>query len=371
VAVGGEDIMNYRLLAPVLSLSLGLVTLGGVAMAQTYSPTGGLITDASGSDVSSGPGSVVNGDGETIIYGDITTGPGYTVIGQPPEPVTTTTGPAPAPVDTGSAPAPVDGGTVPVESAPVPVAGDVDGDNLPDSAESQNGTNPNNPDSDGDGAADGDEINIYRTGPANPDSDGDGLTDGNELFWTHTDPLKWDTDGDGYGDGDEVNTQGTDPLAAGSFPGSGTAAGAPPAGAVPPSTYQDSAAAPVGETAIVTEPVDTVSSNVAPSSSTNAAPGDTTSYGNGYVTAAPGMVENPTVSTSAPPPVTSSTTTTPPSATTGTTPAPAATTASCADYGTWYDSQVAYENAGGTTSSLAGALDPDGNGTACESLQTY
>jgi small subunit ribosomal protein S5 len=50
---------------------------------------------------------------------------------------------------------------------------------------------------------------------------------------------------------------------------------------------------------------------------------------------------------------------------------PAPATASCADYGTWYDAQVAYENAGGTTSSLAGPLDPDGNGTACDPMQTF
>ena len=56
-------------------------------------------------------------------------------------------------------------------------------------------------DSDSDGVADVDEVNIYRTDPYNADSDGDGLTDGNELFATTTDPLVWDTDGDGVQDG--------------------------------------------------------------------------------------------------------------------------------------------------------------------------
>jgi hypothetical protein len=56
-------------------------------------------------------------------------------------------------------------------------------------------------DSDGDGVADVDEVNIYRTDPYNADTDGDGLTDGNELFATSTDPLVWDTDGDGAPDG--------------------------------------------------------------------------------------------------------------------------------------------------------------------------
>jgi hypothetical protein len=365
--------MNYRFLAPVLSLALGAFTLSGVTLAQETVPTTSLDTNASGNDVSSGRGSVVNGDGETIIYGDITTGPGYTVIGQPPTTTTTPinpgpTSPGPAPVDPGAAP--VDPGAPPASTAPVPVAGDADGDNLPDSLEAQHGTNVNNPDTDGDGAADGDEINIYLTSPTNPDTDGDGLTDGNELFWTHSDPLLWDTDGDGWGDGDEVNAQRTDPLSASSFPGSGTTA-APPAAEAPPSTYQGTDAAPAPETQMVTTPVDTLTSNVEPASGpVTAVPGETTSLGNGYVTAAPGMVESPTISTSAPP-VEATTTTTPPSATTGPAPAPATSTDSCSNYGSWYDAQVAYENAGGTTSSLAGALDPDGNGTACESMQTY
>lgn len=358
--------MNYRLLAPVVSLSLGLFTLGGVTIAQEIPTTGtGLITDASGNEVSSGPGTSVNGDGETIIYGDITTGPGYTVIGAPPVPVTVPANPAPT--DTGSAPVDT-GAPPPVDAAPVPVAGDADGDNLPDSSEGQYGTNASNPDTDGDGAADGDEINIYRTGPTSPDTDGDGLTDGNELFWTNSDPLRWDTDGDGFGDGDEVNARQTDPLVA----GTGTTAAAPVTGEVPPSTYQSSDMAPVQETAIVTEPVDTVSSNVPAGSTLTTAPGETTSLGNGYVTAAPGSVESPSVSTGAPAPapVEATTTSTPPSATTTTEPVATTAGASCSDYGTWYDAQVAYENAGGTGSSLAGGLDPDGNGTACDPMQT-
>ncbi len=56
-------------------------------------------------------------------------------------------------------------------------------------------------DSDADGVADADEVNIYKTDPYNADSDGDGLTDGNELFATTTDPLVWDSDGDGVQDG--------------------------------------------------------------------------------------------------------------------------------------------------------------------------
>jgi len=43
--------------------------------------------------------------------------------------------------------------------------------------EYQNGTDPNNADTDGDGLSDGDEINVYHTNPLNPDMDGDGLSD--------------------------------------------------------------------------------------------------------------------------------------------------------------------------------------------------
>lgn len=364
--------MKYRLIAPLLSLSLGVFTLGGVVLAQEVTPnTTGLITSADGNDVSSGPGSAANGDGQTVIYGDITTGPGYTVIGEPPS--TTVTAPppapvnpapapvdqAPAPVDQGSAPvdqgaAPVNSAPPPAENVPVPVAGDSDGDNLSDELESQHGTDPYNADTDGDGVADGDEINIYGANPLNADTDGDGLTDGNELFWTNTDPLLWDTDGDGWGDGDEVNNRGTDPTNASSFPGSGNVAGnTAPAAEAAPSSYQGDTA-PVPQSEIVTAPVDTVSSNVSPNTTT-AAPGQTTALGNnGYVTAAPGMVESPTVSNG--PAVA-------PDA------APAATTSGCNSYGTWYDAQVAYEAAGGTSSSLAGSLDPNGDGVACEEMQ--
>jgi hypothetical protein len=91
------------------------------------------------------------------------------------------------------------------------VTTDLDGDNYPDALEPELGLDPTNPDTDGDGVADGDEINIYGTDPLNSDSDGDGLSDGTELFDSRTDPLVWDTDGDGVSDGDEVLNGGTNP----------------------------------------------------------------------------------------------------------------------------------------------------------------
>jgi outer membrane protein OmpA-like peptidoglycan-associated protein len=54
-------------------------------------------------------------------------------------------------------------------------------------------------------------VMIYHTDPNNPDTDGDGLTDGDEVKKYHTDPLKADTDGGGVDDGTEVK-RGTNPL---------------------------------------------------------------------------------------------------------------------------------------------------------------
>ena len=89
---------------------------------------------------------------------------------------------------------------------------DPDGDGLLNDEEKAIGTNPLNPDTDGDGLNDGDEVHKYHTDPLNKDTDGDGLTDKEEIFTYHTDPLKKDTDGDGLTDGEEVLKYHTDPL---------------------------------------------------------------------------------------------------------------------------------------------------------------
>lgn len=107
---------------------------------------------------------------------------------------------------------------------------DVDGDGLLGGEEAVLGTHPNNPDTDGDGMDDGDEV-----GPdvANPlDEDGDGIIDAlesnildadNDGVNDQQDPANanpcipdnsaglCDTDGDGITDGDEIES-GTDPL---------------------------------------------------------------------------------------------------------------------------------------------------------------
>ena len=89
---------------------------------------------------------------------------------------------------------------------------DDDNDGLTNAEERRYGTDPENPDTDGDGLSDGDEVKKYHTNPLKVDTDGDGLSDGDEVFKYHTDPTKFDTDGDGLSDGDEVLKYHTDPL---------------------------------------------------------------------------------------------------------------------------------------------------------------
>ena len=98
---------------------------------------------------------------------------------------------------------------------------DTDNDRLADDLEVHFGTDPQNPDTDGDGMSDGDEVYAFGTDPLNPDparqpdtgvdTDNDRLTDEQEAQ-IGTDPQNPDTDGDGVSDGDEVYAFGTDPL---------------------------------------------------------------------------------------------------------------------------------------------------------------
>lgn len=129
-----------------------------------------------------------------------------------------------------------DGG---VECTPV-VATDSDGDGLSDADEATHGTDPDDPDTDQDGLADGAEVTTHGTDPLDPDTDDGGTTDGAEVTngtnpvddpaddlpstdgdgdgladaeeATHgTDPADADSDDDGLSDGTEVNATGTDP----------------------------------------------------------------------------------------------------------------------------------------------------------------
>ncbi len=71
---------------------------------------------------------------------------------------------------------------------PDDASGDPDSDGLTNLGEFQADTDPSDPDSDGDGLNDGDEVHDYGTDPTDPDSDDDDLDDGWEVEHG-TDPL--------------------------------------------------------------------------------------------------------------------------------------------------------------------------------------
>jgi hypothetical protein len=102
----------------------------------------------------------------------------------------------------------------------VVLSGSTVGDGIPDDWKVAHGLDPNDPyvamqDPDHDGLTNLEEYQ-QGTDPNNPDTDGDGLSDGDEVHVYHTNPLLWDTDGDGISDGVEVRT-GSDPLDPKSF----------------------------------------------------------------------------------------------------------------------------------------------------------
>ena len=100
-----------------------------------------------------------------------------------------------------------------------PATSDFDNDASSDAQEYARVTNPNNPDSDGDGLMDGPEtgtgtfVSASNTGsnPLVADTDGDSLRDGPEVNNYLTNPNLPDTDNDGESDGLEV-VQGSNPL---------------------------------------------------------------------------------------------------------------------------------------------------------------
>ncbi len=95
--------------------------------------------------------------------------------------------------------------------------GDPDTDGLNNLGEFTNGTNPNLPDTDGDGLNDRAELITHLTDPRVSDTDGDGLSDGSEVNVSLTSPILKDTDGDYYADNVEL-AQGTNPNSAAVYP---------------------------------------------------------------------------------------------------------------------------------------------------------
>ncbi len=70
---------------------------------------------------------------------------------------------------------------------PLDPNGDEDGDGLTNGEEKEIGTDPLEPDTDGDGLDDGLEVKIIGTDPKSNDTDGDGVTDGIEVVGTYKD----------------------------------------------------------------------------------------------------------------------------------------------------------------------------------------
>ncbi len=99
-------------------------------------------------------------------------------------------------------------------------AGNNDADALTNAQEQAAGTDPTDPDSDGDGLSDSDEVNLHSSDPTLADSDGDGIDDGDEVSAANghiTDPTDPDSDDDGFNDALEI-AQGTDPNNGADFP---------------------------------------------------------------------------------------------------------------------------------------------------------
>ena len=176
-----------RLVAWAVAAALGF----GVIVAPAGAQDQLVITADGASGNVAGTGSRENQDGGTIVFGDITSDGETTIItaAVPAAPVPPEPAPAPAPApEPAPAPAPAEGGEPAGSDRAVATETDRDADNYPDASEASAGLDPANPDTDADGMADGDEINIYGTDPTVFDTDGDGLGDGEEEFATGTDP---------------------------------------------------------------------------------------------------------------------------------------------------------------------------------------
>lgn len=215
---GPEGRFNVKHLIAALSVSLLLTGGAHSASAQTtterVTATDGDAAIRGTGDASAAPGNVTRGGGAALLGPDGT----YRVSDAPPPSVAVTnsnTPPAISVTEGGYVPEPVyDTGHVddtyvagdtyvpeetyipeetyaPADTTAIASEGDQDGDNALDARELELGLDPYSADTDGDGVADGDELDIYATDPFNWDTDGDGIADGEELFGIRTDPLVW------------------------------------------------------------------------------------------------------------------------------------------------------------------------------------
>lgn len=179
-----------------VALGLGLMTGSAISAQAQQAPPDVASINTTGNCVTTGsPGNW------TISCGDINYSPGNAVMVAPRINTSNAAG------SDGTTTRSSDNGTLNASPAPAPVAAlvddvstdsvtgtvataeDRDGDNYPDALEAKVGLDPTNPDTDGDGVADGDEFNLYSTYPLAWDTDGDGISDGEELFGIMTDPL--------------------------------------------------------------------------------------------------------------------------------------------------------------------------------------
>ena len=275
-----------RLTIATVSLGMSLAAMHGGALAQvidapiiTGNVNGNCVTSPSVNTTGANAGDW------TITCGDITPGPGLTVIGPPvvashalpvvaPEPVMPATDPAPV-----AEPAP----ETAVTDTTVPTETDLDADNYPDALEWDLGLDPNNADTDADGVADGDEIALYGTEPTVADTDVDGVADGDEINIYGTSPTLFDTDGDGASDGEELFGIMTNPLVWNDFSTDTSTE----------SVAQEAAAAPAQSVQSQNEVVSLGQETTENLTATN---GDAAALGTGDASAAPGSVTRDGVS---------------------------------------------------------------------------
>ncbi|KAA0004325.1 MAG: hypothetical protein FE043_00895 [Thermoplasmata archaeon] len=85
---------------------------------------------------------------------------------------------------------------------------DIDNDGLTRNEEKKCGTDIHNPDTDGDGLKDGNEVKLYHTDPNNNDTDGDKIPDGMEISYNmnpkNADDAREDWDNDLFDNRDEI-----------------------------------------------------------------------------------------------------------------------------------------------------------------------